>query len=126
MGLINSGVFTASTSTTGTFGPITPIGWSPGQFDASCALQVTVSVTSGSPSLVFKLQGSVDGGNTFVDVLLLPNDTDTAASSFTKSALGTYVYFVAQSPGVRKFGAYQLVVSTATTVTYNASFFEVV
>jgi hypothetical protein len=108
-------VVKAATAITGTWGPITPVQDHP---DARVALAVTVSITSGSPSLVFKLQGQVDG--TYVDVLLLPNDTDTAAATFTKSALGTYVYFVAQGH-IRKFESYQMVVSTATTITYAAN-----
>jgi hypothetical protein len=113
--LVETHVLTAATTATGTFGPVTPTEENP---DHRVALSVTVSVTSGSPSLIFKLQGQVDG--TYVDILLLPNDTDTAAATFTKAALGTFVYFVAQSH-TRKFESFQLVVGTATTVTYNAN-----
>lgn len=124
MALINNTALVTAGSATGTFpasGGIANQGWSPGQFDASVALQVTISVTSGSPSLIFKLQGSVDGGNTFVDCFLLPNDTNTQAVSFTKSSLASWVYFLDQAPGYRKYTHFQLVVSTATTVTYSAN-----
>ena len=124
MALISNTVLTAATTATGTYpasGGVANQGWSPGQYDASVALQVTTSVTSGSPSAVFKLQGSVDGGVTFVDLAMLPSDSDTVATSFTKATVNTWVYFVAQSPGYRKFTHYQLVVSTLTTITIAAN-----
>lgn len=102
----------------------TSVAWTPpdGGADSRIALQVTVSTTSGSPTITYKLQGSLDGTN-YCDIALLPNDSSTTAASFTKAvAPNTYVYFVDQQHS-RKFESYQFVSSSVTTTTYSASLF---
>lgn len=88
------------------------------------ALAFTISATGAGPTVAFKLQGSIDGTN-YADVVLLPSDSDTTTASVTKTALGTYTYFVAQGQS-RRYQSFQLVTSSNTNVTYGAKLAVVV
>lgn len=107
----------ASAGTTGnnTHGPKTLPEWGG---DRKVALVFTISTTGSTPTVTFKLQGSMDATN-FADITLLPTETSATAASVTKTGLGTYIYFIDQQH-TRRYESLQLVTSSNTNVTYNA------
>lgn len=86
------------------------------------ALAFKIEATGAGPTVTFKLQGSMDG-STWFDLILLPADNETAAITATKTATGTYAYFVAQAP--TRFAKYaRVVTSSNTNVTYSAAIYQ--
>jgi hypothetical protein len=83
------------------------------------ALEFIVEVTGGTPTVTCKLQGGFDGTN-FMDVFILPGNIDTAVATFTQTAVGCYIYFVAQKH-TRGYPQYQIVTSANTNITYRAN-----
>lgn len=94
--------------------------------DSAEALSVAFNVTAvgGSPTVTYKLQGSLDDKNVadsasaWFDLILLPGDSDTAAVSFVKTTVATFAQFLSIARmNIRKV---RLVTSANTNVTYNA------
>lgn len=87
------------------------------------AFQFTISATGSTPTVDLKIQGSVDGVNYF-DLILSPSDSDTKAVTFTKTAVGKWLYFIDASQD-RAMQKYRLVTANNTNVTYNAELYTV-
>lgn len=90
-------------------------------YNPAVAFTVTTafSDTAATGTVAFKIQGTVDGSN-YVDVFLLPSDSDTAAGTFTKTSAASFVYFAAQSH-VRKFSSFKMVLSSNTNMLVSAT-----
>src|SRR5437868_6436480 len=91
--------------------------------DYRTCFQFTISATGSTPTVDFKVQAAVDGSH-FVDLILSPSDTDTKAVTFTKTAVGTWLYFI-DSALDRAGQQYRLVTANNTNVTYNAELYTV-
>lgn len=95
---------------------------------SAVCLEFQVEAAGATPTITYKLQGSInvrpDDPNPptefFEDLELLQTDTATAhLKTDTKTATGTYVYWVEGIPP-RAFRRYQLVTSANTNITYSA------
>jgi hypothetical protein len=90
------------------------------------ALEVIVEAIGATPTVTYKLQATLDDDSVadafadWFDVELLPAASETAVATDTKTAVGVYVYYLAQS-AVRFGRRYRLVTSANTNVTYRAN-----
>ena len=83
------------------------------------AWEFVVEAVGATPTVTWKLQGSMDGTN-FYDVAYLTDATDTVAvATRTATAVGRQVGFLSLS-SVRVYRYYRLVTSANTNVTYSA------
>lgn len=76
----------------------------------------SLDVAGATPTITFKVQASLDGVNYF-DIITVPNDSDTTAVSYTKTAVGLTAMFTI----TRFAGFVRLVTSANTNVTYSAA-----
>lgn len=123
MALINVQTITATaiTASATTHTALTPVevGSGSGSPTVGFLFTTTLADTAATATITAKVQGTVDG-TTYVDVLLLPNDSATAAASFAKTTAASWVWFVADASN-RKFQNYRLVTSANTNISYLAS-----
>lgn len=94
--------------------------------DADKAAVVFVVEAAGStPTVTYKAQVTMDGDTVadasanWADVMLLPSDSETAAKTFTVTATGAYIGYLAQAQ-VRFARRFRVVTSSNTNVTYRA------
>jgi hypothetical protein len=89
-----------------------------GTYDA-VAFVFEVSAVGGSPSVTWKVQGSLDGDN-WSDVGYITDASDTISTA-TRAAtsVGAQVAFLS-NPVARKFNFFRLVTSSNSNVTYGA------
>lgn len=78
-----------------------------------------VEAVGGTPTVTYKIQGSLDGTN-YADVMCLPSDSDTAVTTKVVTAVGAYITAVSQAHS-RSFRYFRLVTSSNTNVTYSAT-----
>ena len=81
--------------------------------DENIAFQFVVEQAGATPTVTFKIQGSLDGSNWY-DIPYVTDASDTLSqASLTMTAVGTKVLF-----GMRPFAFYRVVVSANTNVTF--------
>lgn len=91
------------------------------------AFQFVVEAVGGTPTITWKVQGSVDDPATvtdvsanWFDVAYVTDATDTTATAArTRTTVGADVEFLA-NPVARRYRRYRLVTSANTNVTYHA------
>lgn len=89
------------------------------------AFVFVVEVAGATPTVTYKVQATfdkdivVDGSANWVDLMILPSDSETAAKTFTVTATGAYVGYLAQA-NVRFIRRVRVVSSANTNVTYRA------
>jgi hypothetical protein len=109
---------TGSTSNN-TDGPVSVIQAATGPI----ALEFIIEVAGSTPTITFNLQGSYTKAAAtaqWVTLALLPAGSDTIVTTATKTAVGSYVYFVAQQHS-RCYPFYRSVTSSNTNVTYRSN-----
>lgn len=90
----------------------------------SVVLFVVESVGA-TPTVTYKAQGSfdldtvADASANWFDLMLLPNDSETAAKTFTVTATGAYAGYLSQAH-TRFLRRIRVVTSSNTNVTYRA------
>lgn len=89
------------------------------------AVVFVVESVGATPTVTYKLQttfdpdGTADASANWVDVMLLPVDSETAAKTFTVTATGQYIGYLAQASS-RFARRVRVVTSANTNVTYRA------
>lgn len=113
----------AATASTGnnTHTAVTPVS----KTGAAIAAQLVVEVAGGTPTVTWKVQGSLDGGLNWYDCLYVTDSSDTAAATaLTSTAVGAKVIFLDNRPS-RAYTSYRLVTSSNTNITYRGELYEV-
>lgn len=91
------------------------------------AVELVVEAVGATPTLTYKLQATfdkdtvADASANWVDLMVLPSDSETAAKTFTVTAAGAFVGYLAQA-NVRFAKRMRLVTSANTNVTYHANY----
>lgn len=89
------------------------------------AVVFVVEVAGATPTVTYKAQATFDPDTTadasakWVDLMLLPADSETAAKTFTVTAAGSYISYLAQANS-RFVRRVRVVTSANTNVTYRA------
>lgn len=88
------------------------------------AVQFVIEAVGATPTVTYKVQGSLDGTNWF-DWGYVTDATDTiAVSPLTKTAVGAYVIFLS-NPLARNYRFARLVTSSNTNVTYRGELYPI-
>lgn len=86
------------------------------------AFQFNVEVAGGTPTVTWKVQGSLDNV-TYYDVLYVLDSTDTAsAATQVSTAVGSKVIFLANQPS-RMYRWFRVVTTSNTNITYGADMY---
>lgn len=92
-----------------------------GSYEA-IAFQFEVEAAGATPTVSWKVQGSLDGSN-WVDVGYITDASDSIATATrAATAVGVQVSFLS-NPVARKFNHFRLVTSANTNITYSAEAF---
>ena len=89
-------------------------------------VEFVVEVAGATPTVTYKIQGTWDPGTTadgsanWFDLMMLPSDSETAATTKVVTAVGGYATYLAQSE-VRFAPRVRLVTSANTNITYHAN-----
>lgn len=98
-----------------------PVGAGTGPSRVCC--QFVVEDAGGTPTVDWKLQGSVDGANWY-DVEYVTDASDSAAAdAITVTDPGAQVIFLDVAGGSRFYLAYRLVTSSNTNITYRGELY---
>jgi hypothetical protein len=90
------------------------------------AFEFVVEAAGGTPTVTYKVQATldapsvVDASANWFDVMLLPAASETAVATDTKTAVGAYVYYLAQAH-TRFARRFRVVTSLNTNITYRAN-----
>lgn len=95
----------------------------PGQSEnAQVGWELIVEAVGATPTVTWKVQGSLDGSNWY-DCLYITDASDTAsAATRTATAVGRQVAFLSNA-GTRMYRYFRLVTSANTNVTYSGSLY---
>ncbi len=88
------------------------------------SIHFVVEAIGATPTVTFKLWGSVDDGANYHDVLLLPSDSDTTTLSVVRLVVGPSLFHIAQQHSRNGFTNFKLSVYSNTNVTYRAELVE--
>lgn len=89
----------------------------------SWAVQFVIEAVGGSPTVDFKVQGSLDDGSNWHDIPYLTEASDTVATAArTKTATGAYLIFPSLLQ-TRAWKHVRLVTANNTAVTYRAELY---
>lgn len=87
------------------------------------ACQFVVEVAGATPTVTWKLQGSMDGTNWY-DVEYVTDGTDTGAkTALTATGTGAQVIYLDSAGGSRFYCQYRLVTSSNTNITYRGELY---
>lgn len=87
------------------------------------AVQLVVEVAGGTPTITWKVQGSLDGVNWY-DVEYVTDATDTgAAATRTATAVGAQTEWLDLAGSSRFYNQYRLVTSSNTNITYRGELY---
>lgn len=91
------------------------------------ACQFVVEAVGATPTVTWKIQGSLDGTNAY-DLAYVTDSTDTSATATrTATAVGAQVNFLNKGPGEsRAYKYYRVVTTSNTNVTYRCELYAYV
>lgn len=86
------------------------------------AVQFVIEAVGGTPTVTFKVQGSLDNANWY-DLGYITDASDTiSVTALTKTAVGAYIIFLS-NPLARNYRYFRLVTSANTNVTYRGEMY---
>lgn len=87
------------------------------------AVQFVVEVAGSTPTVTWKVQGSLDGSNWY-DCEYMSDSSDTgAATTRTATAVGAQTEWLDLAGGSRFYSQYRMVTSSNTNVTYRGELY---
>ncbi len=108
---------------TGTAGNVTGASVATNPNGCGHAVQFVVEVAGSTPTVTWKVQGSLDGTNWY-DVLYVTDASDTAASAAkVRTTVGADLIFIS-NPVARQYKYYRVVTTANTNVTYRCEQYE--
>lgn len=108
---------------TGTTGNNTHSAVVPNRGYEGLAFQFEIEAVGATPTVTFKVQGSLDGTN-YYDLGYITDASDTiATAALTKTSVAAYIIFLS-NPLARSYKYFRLVTTANTNVTYSAKLYQ--